>query len=311
MYKNIKIKADKNDSNKRLDCFIKEKFPNVSRSNIKKALAEGKIFLNGNIGKKGDFIKEGDEIHILELIPKDIEYIPNNKVKGIKILFQDNFIVLFYKPPFMHVLPHSSQEKDTLANFAISLFIDEIKYNLSPPLFLSRLDYETSGIILMAKDKETYKYLLSSQEKGEIIKTYSLIVKGDVKEEVVIKNKIITTGRGKVKVDKDNYSESEHYHTRFILEKKEGEFALLKAIIKKGRMHQIRAHASFAGFPILGDVKYNGEVLSIEKFPKRPLLHSTSIQFFHPKNGRLVIFDSPLPKDFKYILNSLFNNEIS
>lgn len=304
MYRDIKLLVDEKYHEKRVDQFLKAKFPAASRNNIKDAFLSRCIFINGREARKGQILCEGDRILIKKLESKrDIRYWPN-LIYGPRVIFKDEYYAALYKPPFIHTLPKSFGEKDTLANYAAYMFTSDLDDDFArPPLFLSRLDFETSGLVLLARSEGVYRSLKKSQEKGEILKVYSLLVEGEIDRETIVTKAIITTGKGKVRVDKKRDFSDEKYHTRFIPEKVFPGYSLLRAEIRKGRMHQIRAHAAFSGFPVVGDVKYGGKVFPpMSGLPLRPLLHSTVLDFTHVMSDVRLKINCPHPEDLYRVL---------
>jgi 23S rRNA pseudouridine1911/1915/1917 synthase len=307
MYRDIKLLVDRKYHQKRIDFFLKEKFPDATRQNIRNAFLNRSILLNGKEARKGEILSEGDTVHLKELkSKKDIKYWPN-LIYGPKVIFKDAHLAALYKPPFMHTLPINYGEKDTLANYAAYMFPGDLDDDfITPPLFLSRLDYETSGLVLLARNGDVYQMLKEFQDRGEILKNYGLIVKGEVNRELVVTNAIITTGGGKVKVDRKRDFGDEIYHTKFVPEKIFKGYSLIRAEIRKGRMHQIRAHASFSGFPIVGDLKYGGDVVPpMNGLPLRPLLHSAVVDFTHTLSNVRLKINCPYPEDLYRVLDYL------
>ncbi len=307
MYRDIKILVDGKYHQKRIDFFLKAQFPDASRQDIRKAFLSRSVILNGKHARKGEILSEGDTVLIRELRSKnDVKYLPN-LIHGPKVIYKDDHIAAFYKPPFMHMVPMKAGEKDTLANFAAYMFPRDISASFTnPPLFLSRLDYETSGLVLAARNGDMYRSLKEKQDRGEILKFYGLLIQGEIEREVVVRNAVITTGSGKVKVDRKRDFEDEAYHTKFTPEKIFKGYSLLRAEIKKGRMHQIRAHASFSGFPIVGDLKYGGKVIPpIKDLPVRPLLHAAVVDFTHSVSNLRLKINCPYPEDLYRVLDYL------
>ncbi|RMG61537.1 MAG: RluA family pseudouridine synthase [Deltaproteobacteria bacterium] len=304
VYRDVTVVVSKNDEGKRLDSFLREKFPDASRGTIRKAFLERAILINGREARKGEMVKEGDRVTVLRLQSRaDVRYWPNF-IYGPKVIYKDDRVAALYKPPFMHTLPAHYGEKDTLANYAAYMFASDLDDEfLTPPRFLSRLDYETSGLVLMARDDETLAFLKEKQDAGEIVKTYVFLTTKPVSGSVTVTNKIVTTGGARVKVSKREHFEDPVYHTAFEVDSIYDGVTLVRATIKKGRMHQIRAHAAFAGFPILGDVKYGGDVLDVMKeLPLRPLLHSYQVEFPHPSGKIRMKVNCPYPEDLYRVL---------
>ncbi len=309
MYENVEIVVHEREDTMRVDRFIRLKFPDVSRRTIHLGILEKNILVNGRIKKKGELLKKGDRVLIKTLEAKSDLLCMPHPVKGPRVIYEDDALLALYKPPFMHTLPASRKERNTLGNFAVFTCPGECGEGESSfPLFLSRLDYVTSGAVLMARSKKVLEEMRERQARGEIGKIYFLIVEGEVGEEVVIKNRIITTGGSRVKVDRIRDYEDETYFTRFQPDKVGHGYTLLRAEIKRGRMHQIRAHAAFAGFPILGDIMYGGKTIpEMSGLPVRPLLHSSRVDMKVQEGEGLIRIHCPLPEDLVRMGDLLFH----
>ncbi|GAB6887755.1 hypothetical protein JCM13304A_12530 [Desulfothermus okinawensis JCM 13304] len=233
-----------------LDTYLRKKTKKGLRQ-IKELISEQRVVVNGTLCKKRKkILKIGDVIEILDLdIPttsfagkgKDI-FITPQIIKG------NDFIYGVYKPPFVHSTRGKSNPnmEDILEKFLMKRFF-----------LLNRLDFLTSGILLFGLLENSKSIYLSMQDSGGIEKRYIALVHGYVEKEIIIKNKINHCKRKKVKVLDEEDKDSTR-HTKIVPKKffEKQNRTLVEAIILKGKRHQIRAHLSYMGHPILGDPLY-------------------------------------------------------
>lgn len=271
--------------------YLKEEYGYSSRR-----LRNLEIYLNGkrlkNNSKK---IKKNSKLLIKEV----------QKSTGIKpmemkldIAYEDDNLLLINKPPYIIVHPTQKKVDKTLANGVVNYFLKTMG-KIIVPRFYNRLDMNTSGIIIVTKNAHSQTYL---QEKGIVNKYYKAIVKGIIKEdEFIIEKPIGKVGDELRRVEllpKDGGQEAKTQIK--VLERFENKnLTLVEARLFTGRTHQIRAHLSLMGYPILGDELYGGA----DNRAERQMLHSYKTEFSNPKTFKLERVEVALPKDMKEILN--------
>lgn len=228
----------------------------ISNSKAKELIDKGLVRADG----KKVMIARGE-------VPVDMKF--NVKAMAdVKVIFQDNDIIALDKPCFMTS--------------------DEVAQKFPNYLMLNRLDKETSGVMLFAKNEDFQKKAINEFKANRVYKEYIAIVDGKVIDEIEIDKPILTTkdrGQAKSKVDKKGKPAKSTIYPMFV----EGNKSKVKVVIESGRTHQIRVHLNYAGFPIIGDVLYGKPASNIN----RVLLHSKITKIFDYE------FESNEPKEFK------------
>lgn len=248
------------------------------------------LFLNKKAVKSGEKkLKAGDIIGIIEEKKgTDIEPI---KIK-LDIVFEDKNILIVNKPPYLITHPTAKKVDKTLANGIIYYFKEKGLDTI--PRFYNRLDMNTSGMIVIAKNGFTQAFL---QNFGEVNKKYMAIVKGIINEdEFYIEKKIAVSLDGIKREIRDDGQEAKT-KIRVIKRNEEKDITYVEAELFTGRTHQIRVHLSSIGYPILGDELYGGS----DKRAKRQMLHSYKLSLIDPESKDRVNFEIDTPEDMKEI----------
>ena len=288
--------------NVRLDAYIAQKCENLSRTMIQKLIEDGEILVNGQEKKISYKTKQGDviEIHIPEA--KEI----NLKAQDIPldVVYEDDDIIVVNKPKGMVVHPANGNPDGTLVNAVMSLCkgsLSGIGGEIRPGI-VHRLDKDTSGLIIIAKNDVAHINLSKQIKDRRVKKIYITLVKGNVSENEATVNMPIgrsTKDRKKMAVRKDGKEAITHFKVL----KRYGKYTLLELKIDTGRTHQIRVHMAEIGHPVVGDMIYsNGKnEFGIEG----QMLHAKSLDFQHPVTGKQIHLEAELPKYFEEILNKL------
>ena len=290
-----------NDKQKRIDAFLTEN-TDYSRTAIQRLIDEDKIEVNGKKVKSSYKVQYGDKIEIEEEPAKEIELKAQDI--PIEILYEDNDIIVVNKPKGMVVHPANGNPDGTLVNAIMSICKDSLSGigGEIRPGIVHRLDKNTSGAIIIAKNDKAHINLSEQLKNHEIKKTYIALVRGIVKENNATINMPIARSkkdRKKMDVDKNGKEAITHFKVlnRF------QDCTLLEINIETGRTHQIRVHLSHIGYPIIGDDVYsNGKnKWNIEG----QCLHAKSLDFKHPITGKQIHIDAPIPEYFEKILVEL------
>lgn len=286
----------------RLDKVIAELDKDISRSMIQKLLDENKIKVNDKLQKASYKTKLNDIITLEEIIVKETKLIPQDI--PIDIIYEDSDIIVVNKPKGMVVHPANGNPDGTLANAIMNICKDSLSGigGEIRPGIVHRIDKDTSGLLIIAKNDKAHINLSQQIKNREITKRYVALVRGVVKENKATIDMPIgrsNSDRKKMSVKKDGKNAITHFE---VIKRYNG-YTYLDLKIDTGRTHQIRVHLSEIGYPIVGD-----EVYSNGKNPfnvKGQMLHAKSLDFKHPITGKAMHLEAPLPTYFEDVINRL------
>lgn len=294
------------NSGLRVDVLLSNKLA-LSRSSISKLAKDNNIFCNGKNIKQSYSLKTNDVIEIFIPSPKVSPLEPIDQ--PLNIIYQDSDIAVINKPPNLVVHQGAGVKLPTLVNLLLFHCKDlsGISGELRPGI-VHRLDKETSGVMVIAKNDKSHVNL-SSQFKDRLVsKTYLAIVHGHILEESGnINLKIGRDKKNRLKIS-DNSSSLREAKTDWRVIERFKKFTLIEAYPKTGRTHQIRVHLDSIGFPILGDKIYGSrKKLNIIKNLKidRHMLHAKKLEFLHPVTNKKLSFTANLQDDFDFILSTI------
>lgn len=294
--------VNENDKGKRLDIYIAENFNELSRTMIKKLIESNNILVNDKSEKVSYKVQANDNISI------DVPEAKETKLKAqeipLDIIYEDSDIIVVNKPKGMVVHPANGNPDGTLVNAVMAICKDSLSGigGEIRPGIVHRLDKDTSGVIVVAKNDKAHINMSEQIKNHEVEKTYIALVKGFVKEEEATINMPIgrsTKDRKKMAVNKNGKNAVTHFKVL----KRFKNYTLLEVKIETGRTHQIRVHLSEIGYPVVGDTVYsNGKN---EWGIKGQCLHAKSLKFKHPITGKEMFIEAPLPKYFENILKDV------
>ena len=294
----------------RLDSWLRGKFPAVSRGAIQRLLEEGHIRVNGRMVKPTHTPRAGErvEVHWPEPVPAEArpEPIP------LELLYEDDALLVLNKPPGLVVHPASGHETRTLVNALLHHCHGQLSGigGVARPGIVHRLDKDTSGCMVVAKNDETHLALSAQFASRKVEKVYQAIVCGEMeRDQGEIRAAIArhSSHRKCMTVDEELGREA---HTSYrVLERLRGA-TLAEAKLHTGRTHQIRVHFKFLGYPLVGDSTYghrqNQHLCDFTGYKApRQMLHAYHLGFLHPRSGRRVSFEAPFPADFLDALGAL------
>ncbi len=287
---------------KRIDAYLSEKLEDMSRVTVQRLLSNGKILVNHKIVKSSYKVQEGDKIQIEEEIPVEISLKAQNI--PLEVIYEDKDIIVVNKPKGMVVHPANGNPDGTLVNAIMAMCkgsLSGIGGEIRPGI-VHRLDKDTSGIIVVAKNDKAHINLSEQIKEHRVKKTYIALVRGIVKENEATINMPIGRSekdRKKMAVTKKGKEAITHFR---VLERYD-KYTLLQVNIETGRTHQIRVHLSQIGYPIVGDEVYsNGKN---EWNIKGQCLHAKSLEFTHPITGKKMYLEARLPEYFENMLEDL------
>ncbi|HJC99839.1 MAG TPA: RluA family pseudouridine synthase [Candidatus Dwaynia gallinarum] len=256
---------------------------------IKQASIERRVLVNGSSVKLNYYLKKGDEINI-KINRKDETQNIEPIFMELDIIYEDEFILVINKPPFIVVHPSKSHEI-SLANGIMYHF----KVNNSDSIvrLVNRLDMNTSGMLVVAKNQYSHMFLSKLIQENIFKKEYLAIVHGNLKEvEGVIEKNIFRPSDDSIKRVVHN-TEGQYAKTIYKVIERYENSDLVNVLIETGRTHQIRVHMNYLGHPIVGDDLYGFENSEV----KRQLLHAHKIKFHHPYTKEVLTFKCPMPDD--------------
>ena len=282
------------EENIRIDTYLSNKL-DISRSKIQKLIDEEKVTVNGKVIKSNYKTKLNDEIEIDDELDFDISVEPVEI--PLDIVYEDEYLMIINKPSGLVVHPAPGHYDDTLVN-GLLFYLNKDKTKNIRPGIVHRLDKDTSGLMVVAKDEKTMELLSEMISKKEVERKYLAIVDGVIKENTATINAPIgrdPSNRQKMAINPTG--KNAITHIKVIERFKENTF--IECLLDTGRTHQIRVHLSYINHRVTNDPVY-GEG---DEFGQ--MLHSYSIKFIHPITKKELYFEQDPPKEFIEELNKL------
>ncbi|GAB4367573.1 MAG: RluA family pseudouridine synthase [Deltaproteobacteria bacterium] len=283
----------------RLDRFLRARLPGIPSRSVRFAVESGEVRVNGEVAAKGRSLRAGDRVSVRR-IAEERDWMPApGDLPGARVLFADGFVAVLEKPHDCHTEPQRPAEAGTLAGYLLHRFPEVARISPTPGLtLLTRLDYATSGVVPAALDGDSFRILRGEREQGRIRKVYFCLVAGRVLEERILAGRIDGSGGETVRVSEVPSEPDPLRWTKITPIRLGARTTLVRAEIRRGKRHQIRAHLAAAGFPILGDRRYSA-VPPEGPGRERLMLHAGEVVFSHPRTGKEVRVVSPLPGSFR------------
>lgn len=291
------IKSEK--ENVRIDQYLTEEL-DISRSKVQKLIKDEKVSVNGKIISNNYKVKVDDEIDVDDELDFEINIEAENI--PLNIIYEDEYLLIVNKESGMVVHPAPGNYSGTLVNALMG------KFNLSNdkirPGIVHRIDKDTSGLLVVAKDDKTHELLGDMIKNKDVERIYVALVDGVIKHETGTIDAPIgrdPNNRQKMKVTDENGKEAK---THFRVLKRFKDKTLIECKLETGRTHQIRVHMNYIGFPICNDPVYGK---GKKTTPFGQMLHSKSIRFTHPITKKDIYFETDVPDEFKEYLKNIEN----
>lgn len=291
------------ENNVRIDRFLAEQLEDVSRSYIQKLVKENQILVNDTSVKANYKVSQGDYVKVIipELTEPDIE--PENI--PLDILYEDSDILIINKPKGMVVHPSAGHYSGTLVNALMYYCKDDLSgiNGVMRPGIVHRIDMDTTGSLLVCKNDVAHQKLAEQLKVHDIKRVYHAIVHGVIKEdEGTVEGPI-----GRHPIDRKkmsvNYKNGKPAVTHYKVLKRFTNYTYIECQLETGRTHQIRVHMSSIRHPLVGDTVYGPAKCPFKL--QGQTLHAKILGITHPKTGKYIEVDAPLPEYFVQLLNKL------
>ncbi|MGN0604766.1 MAG: RluA family pseudouridine synthase [Oscillospiraceae bacterium] len=295
------VESLENGEQTRIDKWLSENNPDLTRSMLQKLIKEGQVTLNGKTVSKSCSVKNGDVITVIVPEPTELDVTAENI--PIEIVYEDDDLLVVNKPKGMVVHPAAGNYSGTLVNALLYHCKDRLSSinGVIRPGIVHRIDKNTSGLLIVAKTDKAHLGLAEQIKAHTFTREYQAVICGRLKESTGIIEAPIgrhPVDRKKMCVTERNSKSAKTEYT--VLEEYSG-YSLVKLKLFTGRTHQIRVHMAYIGHPVFGDDVYG----KASKLCEGQCLHAKKIGFVHPIDGKYYEFDSELPDYFKSVLNKL------
>lgn len=320
------IKITEKNIKERIDLYLKKKFAPISRSLIQEALKDGKILLNGAKTSYKILLKHDDKLTILEPL------MPHTKTKllpsslPLSILYEDSDLIVINKESSVSTHPSLSEAglgqtlvEALLTHCETENLWEKERQTSERPGVVHRLDKNTTGAIVWAKNEKTLVHLQKQFKEKTNKREYLVLLEGEMEEKKILcESFIVRDSKNKIRFTSTQEKNKGGKWAKSLFQQEaiyRGKYTLCLVTLHTGRTHQIRVHAKELGHPVVGDPLYNikktvSEVFStktrklIENL-SRQMLHAKTLGFIHPRTEKFLSFEAPLPEDFRALLESL------
>jgi len=295
---------------KRLDVVLAELFPEYSRSRLKIWIDQGLVLVNGETARPKHKVVGDEE---LQLTAQPIESDADCKAENIplNIVYQDEDIIVINKPADLVVHPAAGHYSGTVQNAL--LYYDESLASIPRAGIVHRLDKDTTGLMVVARNLTSHKYLVEQIQQHEVIREYQAVVYGVMTGGGMVDQPVGRHPHDRIKMTVTENGREAITHYRLL--QRFREHSHIKVQLETGRTHQIRVHMNHLRHPIVGDTVYAGRhrvpagaqqdlVDFLQQF-KRQALHAWKLSFAHPRHGNEVSFEAPLPEDMLQLISLL------
>lgn len=284
----------------RLDKYLAEQFPELTRSYLQKLIKDGEVLVNGKSVKTGYQLSCGDEVSVNIPEPKELDVKPQNM--DLDIVYEDEDVILINKPKGMVVHPAPGHTTDTLVNGLLYHCQGNLSgiNGVARPGIVHRIDRDTTGILIVCKNDMAHNSIARQLKDHTITRRYRALVHGNLKED----KGTVEGPIGRHPVDRKKMAINERNGkpavTHYQVLERFGNYTFIECVLETGRTHQIRVHMASIGHPLVGD-----EVYGPAKCPFKlqgQCLHAMVLGFVHPRTGEYLEFSTDLPEYFQELL---------
>jgi 23S rRNA pseudouridine1911/1915/1917 synthase len=288
----------------RLDRYLTSVLSDISRTAVQQLIVDGAVLVNGHTGKSGYTLRGGDEVQVFshKMHTKATNIKPQSL--PLDVVYEDKDLLVVNKTAGMVVHPAPGHYDDTLVNGLIARYPDLQSEGLEQrPGIIHRLDKDTSGLIIVARNAATHSALAEQMKRREIVKRYLALVEGVVAlDQGSIDAPIGRNPRHRQQMAITAVG-SREARTHFRVLERFPRHTLLLLELETGRTHQIRVHLKAIGHPIVGDPVYGSGSIIRGSTLERQFLHAYQLRFTHPTSGTSINLEAPLPKDLQAVLD--------
>ena len=291
----------------RLDQYLATAVAELSRSRLRALIDDGHVQVDRAVMKAGHRLKGGESISVN--VPAPVAAEPEAQDLDIEVIFEDRDLLIVNKAPGMVVHPGAGNHDGTLVN-ALLHRVKDFKGvgGVLRPGIVHRLDKDTSGLMVVAKKDSSLEVLQAAFAEREVEKIYLALVKGAPPPSGTFRTLYGRHPRQRLKFS-SKVKTGKSAVTHFTTVKKFARASLVEVTLETGRTHQIRVHFADAGFPLLADTLYGGRQMAKDAPMHRQALHAWKLSFVHPRTGKQVSFEAPLPDDFSAALQTLESDD--
>jgi 23S rRNA pseudouridine1911/1915/1917 synthase len=294
----------------RLDRYITSLLKDLSRTSVQQLIAEEAILVNDQPAKAGYALRLHDTVQILHTVPSTPQHTIVEQALPLEIVYEDADLLVVNKAAGMVVHPAPGHHDDTLVNALLARYADlHVTEEDQRPGIVHRLDRDTSGLLMVAKNMHTQAALIEQMKQHKIVKRYLALVEGIV----ALDSGIIDAPIGRNPRHRQQMaitaSGSREARTHFRVLEHFAHYTLLLIQLETGRTHQIRVHLKAIGHPVVGDPVYGSGRKHPDLQSRRQFLHAYQLCFTHPITGETIELEAPLPTDLQTDLDALQNRQ--
>lgn len=297
------IEADQ--AGQRLDRYLVSRLEDVSRTQAQQLITGGFVLVNGHAVKPGYALRPQDQLQVTRILPISQPTTVKPQSFPLDIIYEDAYLLVINKAAGMVVHPAPGHADDTLVNALLARYpaLGSVEGDVRPGI-VHRLDRDTSGLLIVAKDIRTQAALIEQMKQHTIVKRYLALVEGDVSlEKGSIEAPIGRDPRHRQQMTITAVA-SREARTHFRVLKRYARHTLILLQLETGRTHQIRVHLQAIGHPVVGDPVYGSGHTCSGIGLQRQFLHAYQLAFAHPVTGEQMEFEAPLPTDLQAVLDN-------